>query len=97
MKTSYKLLQKWEAGNLKKAEQLLVEAAAAGDGYAAHNFGTLYAKGGPGVNADSAKSRRYYEQALASGFEESVASDPTWFRELLINSLLVIPAHAGIQ
>ena len=74
-------MEAWEAGDLPKAEKLLIEAAEAGSGHAAHNLGTLYATGGPGINADPIKSQKYYEQALASGFEESVASDPTWFRK----------------
>jgi len=73
-------MEEWAAGNLSKAQALLLEAAEAGNGHAAHNLGTLYATGGPGIEADSAKSRYWYEKALATGFEETVASDPTWFR-----------------
>ncbi len=76
-----KAMEAWEAEDLPKAEKLLIEAAEAGRGHAAHNLGTLYATGGPGVEADPIKSRQYYEQALASGFEETVASDPAWFRK----------------
>ena len=74
-------MMQWEAGNLLSAEELLLKAAEAGIGHAAHNLGTLYAIGGPGVEADLAKSRYWYEKALASGFEETVASNPTWFKK----------------
>jgi TPR repeat protein len=74
-------MAEWEAGNLFKAEALLLKAAESGNGLASHNLGTLYAVGGPGVKADSAKSRYWFEKALESGFEQTVASDPTWFRK----------------
>ena len=72
-------MEAWEVGDLPKAEKLLIKAAEAGSGHAAHNLGTLYATGGPGVNPDPMRSLEYFEQALASGFEEIVASDPAWF------------------
>lgn len=74
-------MEAWEAGNIKRAELLLIEAAADGNGHVAHNLGTLYSIGGPGVEAHPAKSLQYYEQALASGFEETVSNDPTWFKK----------------
>ena len=74
-------MEEWLEGNLVKAEELLIEAAAAGSGHAAHNLGTLYATGGSGIEKDIIKSNKYYEQALESGFEETVASDPLWFRK----------------
>jgi TPR repeat protein len=74
-------MQAWIEGNLPKAESLLLQAAKSGSGSAAHNLGSLYASGGPGVKKDKEKSRKYFEQALASGFEETVSSDPVWFRK----------------
>jgi TPR repeat protein len=74
-------MAEWEACNLAKAEELLLKAAEAGSGQAAHNLGTLYIVGGPGVKADPVKSRHWFEKALASGFEATVSSDPTWFRK----------------
>ena len=71
----------WLEGDLAKAEEILLQEAEAGNGCAAHNLGTLYIAGGPGVKADSDKSQKFYEQALASGFEGTIATDPTWFRK----------------
>lgn len=76
-----KAMEEWASGRVPLAEKLLLEAARAGSGHAAHNLGTLYATGGPGVDADPVKSRRFYVQALDSGFEESIATDPEWFRK----------------
>lgn len=73
-------MEEWEAGNGPKAEAMLLREAQTGSGLAAHNLGTLYATGAPGVSADVAKSRHWYEKALVSGFEAQVASDPTWFK-----------------
>jgi len=73
-------MEAWDAGDLSGAEALLLQAAEAGSGSASHNLGTLYAVGGPGVKQDAAKSQYWYERALAFGFEQTVASDPTWFR-----------------
>ena len=74
-------MAEWEAGNLPKAEALLLKAAESGSGLASHNLGTLYAVGGPGVKADPTKSQYWYEKALESGFEQTIASEPTWFRK----------------
>jgi TPR repeat protein len=40
-------MAEWEAGNLSKAEALLLKAAESGSGLASHNLGTLYAVGAP--------------------------------------------------
>jgi mannose-6-phosphate isomerase-like protein (cupin superfamily) len=84
-------MEAWEAGDLPRAEELLIEAADAGNGHAAHYLGTLYAEGGPGVKADPMKSRTFYEQALASGFDETIASDPIRFREETCRVLPMVP------
>ena len=68
-------MEEWQAGNLSRAEELLIQAAEAGNGHAAHNLRTVYATGGPGVELDPGKSRYWYEKALASGFKETVASE----------------------
>jgi TPR repeat protein len=73
-------MKQWESGDMASAEKLLLQAAQAGSGLAAHNLGTLYAVGGPGIEQSQEKSRHWFEIALASGFEKSVASDPAWFR-----------------
>lgn len=74
-------MEAWLEGDLVRAESLLLRAAKNESGCAAHNLGTLYAVGGPGIEASSNKSQRFYEQALALGFEKTVATDPTWFRK----------------
>lgn len=68
------------SGDAVAAETLLLALACSGDGHAAHNLGTLYATGWDGVAADPAKSQEWYQRALDSGFEATVASDPTWFK-----------------
>jgi len=73
-------MKQWESGDMASAEKLLLQAAQTGSGLAAHNLGTLYAVGGPGIEQSPAKSRHWFEIALASGFEKTVASDPAWFR-----------------
>jgi TPR repeat protein len=72
-------MKHWLSGDLASAESLLLEAAKTGNGLAAHNLGTLYVVGGPGI-ADRAKSQYWFEVALESGFEKTIATDPTWFR-----------------
>ena len=74
-------MEAWLAGECHKAELLLLAAAEAGNGHAAHNLGTLYATGGPGVPVDREKSVFWFERALESGFEATVSSDPAWFKK----------------
>jgi TPR repeat protein len=74
-------IEKMDKGDFLEAEKLLIKAAKAGNGHAAHNLGTLYAGGAPGIEVNREKSLKYYEQALESGFEEKVATNPTWFRK----------------
>ena len=50
-----------------KAVELLSRAVEVGVGVAAHNLGTIYAAGMPGVAADHERSRAYYRQAKALG------------------------------
>ncbi len=73
-------MEAWLAGDYRRAEALLLAAAKAGNGHAAHNLGTLYTTGGEGVNCDLEKSRFWYQRALDSEFEATAASDPTWFK-----------------
>lgn len=73
-------MDEWLKGNHLKAKELLLKEAEAGNGHAAHNLGTLYITGGIGIEPNREEARRWYEVALATGFEEAVASDPTWFR-----------------
>lgn len=75
-----KAVEAYIKGNGLEAEALYLEAAKNGSGHAAHNLGVLYATGAPGVVPDSEKSQYWLNFALESGFEETVASDPEWFK-----------------
>ena len=72
--------ERFESNNLVKAEQLYLQAANMGSGQAAHELGVLYIAGGNGVTSDSTKSAYWLERSLESGFEQTIATDPTWFR-----------------
>ncbi len=50
-----------------KAVALLTKAAELGDGTSAHNLGTIYAMGLPGVPQDFQLSRQFYRTAKAMG------------------------------
>lgn len=50
-----------------KAVALLTKAAELGDGTSAHNLGTIYAMGLPGVPQDFQLSRQFYRAAKAMG------------------------------
>ncbi|MCG8014899.1 MAG: hypothetical protein JAY97_01695 [Candidatus Thiodiazotropha sp. 'RUGA'] len=73
--------ERFEGNNLIEAERLFLQAANMGSGHAAHELGVLYITGGSGVIQDSTKSQYWLEKSLDSGFEETVATDPTWFRK----------------
>jgi TPR repeat protein len=66
------------AGDGLTAEALLLAAAHAGNGHAAHNLAVLYLTGCEGVAVDREKARAWIERARGSGFEASVSSDPDW-------------------
>jgi TPR repeat protein len=70
-----------ENGDIVKAEKLLLKAAEAGSGHAAHELGVLYIVGGEGLEPNHEKSQYWLEKSLASGFEKTIASDPEWFRK----------------
>ena len=55
------------AQDSNKAVELLRRAVDAGVGVAAHNLGTIYAAGMPGIPADPQRSRTYYLKAKALG------------------------------
>lgn len=59
--------------NGPKAVSLLERAMCLGKGEAAHNLGTLYCTGLPGVEANPEKAKAYYQQAKAMGAQ--VADD----------------------
>ena len=62
-----------DPASLPDAERWLKVCAEAGDGHAAHNLGALY------LRLDQPESaRRYFQLAVDSGFEATVASDPNW-------------------
>jgi len=50
-----------------KTVELLTRAADLGDGVSAHNLGTVYGGGLPGVERDPILSRRYYRRAKELG------------------------------
>ena len=68
-------------GNLLEAEQLFLKAAELGSGHAAHELGVLYIIGGEGLEPNYEKSQFWLEKSLALGFEETIATDPKWFRK----------------
>ena len=51
----------------KKAVELLSRAVELGDGTAAHNLGTIYGGGLPGIDQDIEKSQLYYRKAKEMG------------------------------
>ena len=51
----------------EKAVQLLMRAVELGQGVAAHNLGTIYSGGMPGIKADNEKSKFYYRKAKSMG------------------------------
>ena len=73
--------ERFENGNLELAEKLLLKAAAAGSGHAAHELGALYITGDEGVQPDREKSQYWLTKSLESGFEETIVTDPEWFRK----------------
>ncbi len=70
----------FENGNFKLAEELYLKAAELGSGHAAHELGVLYIVGGEDLEPDHEKSQYWLEKSLESGFEETIATDPKWFR-----------------
>ena len=69
------------SGNFVEAEKFFLKAAELGSGHAAHELGILYKTGDGGIETDHEKSQYWLEKSLASGFEETIASDPKWFRK----------------
>lgn len=53
--------------NGPKAVELLTKAMELGDGTSAHNLGTIYGMGLPGVAKDHIKSKEYYRKARKMG------------------------------
>ena len=53
--------------NALKAVELLTRAMELGDGTSAHNLGTIYGMGLPGVAQDPEKSKHYYRKAKEMG------------------------------
>ena len=51
----------------KKAVELLSKAVSLGVGVAAHNLGTIYITGLPGIKKDAALSKKYYRLAKDMG------------------------------
>jgi uncharacterized protein len=61
-----------------KAISLLERAVAQGKGEAAHNLGTIYCTGLPGVQADTELARSYYQKAKAMGAQVADDSFYEW-------------------
>jgi len=51
----------------QKAVELLLKAVELGDGTAAHNLGTIYVTGMPGVEANRELSKKFYRKAKEMG------------------------------
>ena len=68
-------------GDVVEAEKLYIKAAEQGSGHAAHELGVLYITGGKDLEPDHARSQYWLEKSLDSGFEETIASDPEWFKK----------------
>ena len=69
-----------EFAKYDQAERWLRSAADAGHGGAAHNLAVLYSGGWPGREPDKTRASAYFQIAVDSGFEASVASDPLWWK-----------------
>ncbi len=63
------------------AEELLLQAAELGSGHAAHELGVLYISGFGDLKASPKQSRFWLEKSLERGFEQTIASDPEWFKK----------------
>ena len=50
-----------------KAVEILKRAVELGDGVSAHNLGTIYSMGMPGISQDHELSRQFYRKAKAMG------------------------------
>ncbi|MDH5217393.1 MAG: hypothetical protein OEX19_06850 [Gammaproteobacteria bacterium] len=75
-------IEHYENNNVVEAEKLYLKAAELGSGHAAHELGVLYIVGGPGVETDHEKSQYWLNNSLESGFENTIATDPEWFKKL---------------
>jgi uncharacterized protein len=53
--------------NGPKAVEFLLKATELGDGTAAHNLGTIYVTGMPGIEANKELSKKYYRKAKEMG------------------------------
>jgi len=60
--------------NGPKAVELLLKAVELGDGVAAHNLGTLYATGLPGIESNAELSKHYYRKAKELGAQFAIDS-----------------------
>jgi TPR repeat protein len=65
--------------DISKAVALLEEAARLGDGYAAHNLGTLFAIEGPNGSPEPALSRYWYLRAYDLG---AIVAAESWYSDI---------------
>lgn len=67
-------------GSSAKATRILSDLANAGNGHAAHELGVLLLAGGADFPADREAGVKWLEKSVELGFEETIATDPEWFR-----------------
>ena len=63
------------------AEKLLIEVANQNNGHACHELGILYSTGCDDLKPNREKSLYWLEKSVELGFEKTVATNPTWFKE----------------
>ncbi len=63
-----------------KAVKLLLEVAEMDNGHACHELGVLYSVGCDALKADKVKANYWLEKSVELGFEQTVASNPLWFK-----------------
>ena len=73
-------VERFENQNGLAAEELLLKAANLGSGHAAHELGVLYGTGCGNLKANPEQARLWLEKSLERGFEQTIASDPEWFK-----------------
>lgn len=70
----------FEKQNPRLAETLLLEVAQQGNGHACHELGVLYAVGCGDLKVDREKSVFWLDKSVELGFEQTIASDPLWYK-----------------
>ena len=73
-------IERFENQNGLAAEELLLKAANLGSGHAAHELGVLYGTGCGSLKVNPEQAKFWLEKSLERGFEQTIASDPEWFK-----------------